>query len=396
MPRSSKEIISLFDSFVIPNYKRYPVALVKGEGAYVWDAEGNRYIDFFPGWGSNMFGYCPAPVVKAVQEQSARLIHVPNSWYTEEQGLWAKMLSERTNFGGKAFFCNSGAEANEAAIKLVRLHSAENKYKIITFQGSFHGRTMGTVTATAQPKYHKGLEPLLPGFTYVPYGDLGAVEEAIDEETAAIMIEPIQGEGGVRVPPKGFLPGLRKLCDDHGLLLVFDEVQTGCGRTGEWFASNYFGVVPDIMTLAKSICSGFVGAAMLAKKEIAPDLRPGMHASTFGGNSIAAAAGIATIKMVEEEGLLEKAKVLGERFKNRFNQLAENLDIIQEVRGVGAMIGAELKVEGAFCVEQCMKRKLLINCTHGNVIRLLPAVNTPFDLVDEGLDIIEDVLRKGA
>lgn len=395
MSRSSQEIISLFDSYVIPNYKRYPVALVRGEGSYVWDAEGNRYIDFFPGWGSSMFGYCPKPVVKAVQDQCARLIHVPNSWYTEEQGLWAKLLSERSNFGGQAFFCNSGAEANEAAIKLVRLHSPENKYKIITFQGSFHGRTMGTVTATAQPKYHKGLEPLLPGFTYVPYGDLAAVEDAIDEETAAIMIEPIQGEGGVRIPPEGFLQGLRKLCDDHGLLLVFDEVQTGCGRTGEWFASNYFGIVPDIMTLAKSICSGFVGAAILAKKAIAPDLRPGMHASTFGGNPIAAAAGIATIKMVEEEGLLEKAKNLGDRFKSRLNQLAENLDIIQEVRVIGAMIGVELKVEGAFCVEQCMKRDLLINCTHGNVVRLLPAVNTPFDLVDEGLDIIEDVLRKG-
>ncbi|MBQ3454464.1 MAG: aminotransferase class III-fold pyridoxal phosphate-dependent enzyme, partial [Thermoguttaceae bacterium] len=307
---SSEEIISLFDQYVIPNYTRYPVALVRGEGPFVWDAEGRRYLDFFPGWGCNMFGHCPKPVVDAVREQVGRLIHIPNTWYTEEQGTWAKLLSERS-FGGQAFFCNSGTEANEAAIKLVRLHysSREKKrYKIITFLGAFHGRTMGSISATGQPKYHHGLEPLLPGFTYVPHGDLEAVENAIDDETAAIMIEPIQGEGGVRIPSREFLQGLRDLCDRNGLLLVFDEVQTGCGRTGEWFAYQYFGVEPDIMTLAKTICSGVAAGAMLARKEIAPSLRPGMHAATFGGNPLAAAAGIATIRMVESERLLDKAK----------------------------------------------------------------------------------------
>lgn len=195
MARSSQEIISLFDQYVIPNYTRYPVALVRGDGPFVWDAEGVRYIDFFPGWGCNMFGHCPKPVVKALQEQVERLLHVPNTWYMEEQGLWAKMLSERS-FGGKAFFCNSGAEANEAAIKLTRLHTPKGKYKIITFYNAFHGRTMATVTATAQQKYHEGLEPLLPGFVYCNYGDLAGVEAAIDDETAGIMLEPIQGEGG--------------------------------------------------------------------------------------------------------------------------------------------------------------------------------------------------------
>lgn len=395
MSRSSQEIIELFDKYVIPNYTRYPVALTHGEGPFIFDAEGNRYIDFFPGWGCNLFGHSPKPVVEALEHQVERLLHVPNSWYMEEQGVWAQMLSERS-FGGKAFFCNSGAEANEAAIKLTRLHSAKGKYKIITFLNSFHGRSMATVTATAQEKYHQGLEPLLPGFVYCPFGDLEAVKNAIDDETAAIMLEPIQGEGGVNMPPKGFLEGLRALCDERGLLLVFDEVQTGCGRTGEWFAYQYFGVTPDIMTLAKTICSGVAAGAMLCKQELAPSLRKGMHASTFGGNPVAASAGIATIKMVEECGYLDLAKKMGEHIKARMYQWKNELDIVADVRGVGAMIGCELKIDGTCFVQRCMENKVLINCTHGKVIRLLPAVNTPFDVLDEGLDVIEAALRKGA
>lgn len=394
MPLSFQETRSLFDQYVIPNYTRYPVSLVRGEGSYVWDSEGNRYIDFFPGWGCNLFGHCPPKVVEAVRRQLGRLIHVPNSWYTEEQGVWAKLLSERS-FGGQAFFCNSGTEANEAAIKLMRLHTEKGKYKIITCARSFHGRTMGSISATGQPKYHQGIEPLLPGFVYVPYGDLEAVKNAIDSETAGIMVEPIQGEGGVRIPPEGFLQGLRDLCDENKMLLHFDEVQTGCGRTGHWFAYQHFGVEPDIMTLAKTICSGIAAGAMLAKREIAPSLRPGMHAATFGGNPIAAAAGIATIEMVEEEGLLEKATQLGARFKERLEEMRKEIDIIRDVRIVGAMIGIELQIEGAKFVQGCMEEKLLINCTQGNVIRLLPASNTPLELVDAALDILENQLRKG-
>ncbi|MCL4195715.1 MAG: aminotransferase class III-fold pyridoxal phosphate-dependent enzyme, partial [Thermoguttaceae bacterium] len=260
----SEEVTELFRRYVIPNYTRYPVTLVRGEDSYVWDAEGNRYLDFFPGWGCNLLGHCPPHVVEAVREQVGRLIHVPNTWYTEAQGLWAQALSERS-FGGQAFFCNSGTEANEAAIKLVRLHSPKPRYKIITFEGGFHGRTMGSISATAQAKYHEGLEPLLAGFVYAPYGDLDPVARLIDDETAGILIEPIQGEGGIRIPPEGFLAGLRQLADEHGLLLVFDEVQTGCGRTGDWFAYQHFGVTPDIITLAKAVCGGLAGAAMLAK-----------------------------------------------------------------------------------------------------------------------------------
>ena len=232
---SSADTVTLFQKYVIPNYGRYPVNLVRGVGSRVWDAEDNEYLDFFPGWGCNLLGHCPPPVVEAVQRQVETLIHVPNTWHMDLQGQWAKLLSERS-FGGQAFFCNSGTEANEAAIKLTRLHTPAERYKIITFEGGFHGRTLGSTSATAQPKYHAGLGPLMAGFVYAPFGDLDAVAELIDEETAAIMIEPVQGEGGIRIPPRGFLRGLRHLADQNDLLLVFDEVQTGCGRTGHWFA----------------------------------------------------------------------------------------------------------------------------------------------------------------
>jgi predicted acetylornithine/succinylornithine family transaminase len=390
-----KETLQLFDQYVIPNYARFPVSLVRGEDSYVWDSEGARYLDFFPGWGCNLLGHCPGPVVEAVREQVGKLIHVPNTWYTELQGQWAKALSQRS-FGGKAFFCNSGTEANEAAIKLVRMHTDGRRYKIITFDGGFHGRTLGSTTATAQPKYHQGLGPLMAGFTYCPYGDLDAVDRAIDDETGGILIEPIQGEGGVRVPPDGFLAGLRKLADEHKLLLVFDEVQTGCGRTGNWFAYQHFGVTPDVMTLAKAICGGLAGAAMLVKPELAGSLKPGMHAATFGGNPLAAAAAVAAIEMIEREKLLEKAGRLGKIFRERLTKLQGECGIIREVRGVGLMIGVELAVEGARAVEECLRRGLLINCTHKTVIRLLPAMTLEESQVHEGCDILAEVLKAQA
>lgn len=389
---SSAETIDIFSRYVIPNYKRYPVSLVRGEGSYVWDAEGTRYLDFFPGWGCNLLGHCPPPVVEAVQDQVARLIHVPNTWYMEAQGLWAKALSERS-FGGQAFFCNSGAEANEAAIKLARLHSPPGKYKIISFLGGFHGRTMATVTATAQPKYHEGLEPMLPGFAYARYGDLQSVKELIDDETCAVLVEPIQGEGGVRIPPDDFLPGLRQLCDQHELLLMFDEVQTGCGRTGHWFAYQHFGVTPDVMTLAKAVCGGVAGGAMLTTPEIAKSLRPGMHASTFGGNCLAARAGVATLETIENENLLQHARDLAELFRQRLEEMRAKYSIIREVRVLGMMIGIELSIDGTPAVQSCIERKLLINCTHNTVLRLLPAMNLSEEQLHEGCDILNDVLQ---
>jgi predicted acetylornithine/succinylornithine family transaminase len=384
--------LALFDEYVIPNYGRYQLSLVRGEGSQVWDDQGNRYLDFFPGWGCNLLGHCPAPIVEAVQDQVAKLIHAPNSWYMEAQGQWAKLLSERS-FGGQAFFCNSGAEANEGAIKLARLHSKAGKYKIITFEGSFHGRTYAATTATAQPKYHDGIGPLLPGFSYAPFGDLDAVRAKIDDDTVAIMIEPIQGEGGIRIAPPGFLQGLRELADERGLLLIFDEVQAGCGRTGKWFSYQNFGVEPDIMTLAKSLCGGIAGAAMLARKDVAKSLRPGMHAATFGGNPIAARAGIATIEMIEEQGLLKRATELGEAFRAQLAPLVDELSFVKELRVCGLMIGLELTLPGAPIVQACLDRRLLVNCTQGNVIRLLPAMTLTDEELESGCETLIAVLR---
>ena len=393
---SSSDVLKMFQQYVIPNYGRYPVALTHGEGSYVWDAEGNRYLDLFPGWGCGLLGHCPGPVVEAVREQLGTLIHVPNTWHTEIQGQWAKALSERS-FGGQAFFCNSGTEANEAAIKLVRLHgSPKRRYKIITFEGGFHGRTLGSLTATAQPKYHEGLGPLMAGFVYSPFGDLDAVARLIDDETAAIMIEPIQGEGGVRIPPEGFLAGLRKLADEHELLLVFDEVQTGFGRTGHWFAYQAAGVTPDIMTLSKALCGGIAGAAMLTTPQIAPSLRPGMHAATFGGNPIAARAGVAAIEMIEKQNLLAAVQRLGEIFQQRLTALEQQCELVREVRVRGVMIGMELAVDGTSTVNACLDRKLLVNCTHGTVIRLLPAMTLTEEQAHQGCDILAEVIQAQA
>lgn len=393
MTTTNQATVELFEKYVIGNYRRFPVTLHRGEGSLVWDIEGREYLDFFPGWGCNLLGHCPPKVVEAVQKQVAQLIHVPNTWYTEAQGRWAQLLSECTDFGAQAFFCNSGTEANEAAIKLARLHTPAERYKIITFTGGFHGRTIGSLSATAQPKYHEGLGPLMAGFVYCPMGDLDAVAAAIDSSTAAIMIEPIQGEGGVRIPPEGFLQGLRELCDRHELLLIFDEVQTGCGRTGHWFAHQYFDVSPDIVTLAKSLCAGVAGGAMLTRPQIAPSLRPGMHASTFGGNPIAAAAGIAMIETIEEEGLLEKAQQTGDLIADRLRAMADEIELIREVRSVGMMIGIDLEIEGDSIVADCMERGLLINCTQKTTLRLLPAMNIEAEHVDRGLEILKSSLE---
>jgi predicted acetylornithine/succinylornithine family transaminase len=388
----SSATAELFDRYVIPNYGRYPVCLVRGEGSRVWDDQGRQYLDLFPGWGCNLLGHCPPRIVQAVQEQVAELIHVPNTWHIESQGRWAKLLSERS-FGGKAFFCNSGAEANEAAIKLARLHTPEDRFKIITFQGGFHGRTYAATSATAQPKYHEGIGPLMAGFVYVPFGDLAAVRDAVDEETAAIMVEPIQGEGGIRIPPDEFLTGLREIADAHDLVLIFDEVQAGCGRTGHWFAYQDSEITPDIMTLAKSLCGGIAGGAMLTTESIAPSLRPGMHAATFGGNPIAARAGIATIETIEEDNLLARVIELEQGFRTWLEPLIEAIAIVKEVRIRGLMIGIELQVDGTPIVTECMNRGLLINCTQQTVVRLLPAMTLSDAELQEGCEILIDVLQ---
>lgn len=390
--RSSQQTIELFNKYVIPNYRRYPVCIVRGEGTSVWDAEGRRYLDLFPGWGCNILGHCPPRVVQAIQEQVSSLIHVPNTWYTEAQGEFAEAICTRSF--GKIFFANSGAEANEGALKLARLHASDGRYKVISFTNGFHGRTFGAVTATAQPKYHEGLGPLLPGFRYAPFNDLDAVTQLVDDETCAILLEPIQGEGGVNIPSDEYLRGLRKLCDERELLLIFDEVQTGLGRTGHWFGYQHSGVQPDIMTLAKGLAAGVACGAFVCRDHIAPSLRPGMHASTFGGNPLAMAAGLATVQTIEEDNLLENARVMGERFRSRFTALKEELPIIQDIRVRGMMIGVELSVPASAAVGRCMERGVLINVTHDNVVRLLPPLNITAEEVDEGSEVVCQAIRE--
>lgn len=388
----SQSTISLFDQYVIPNYGRYPVSLVRGEGSRVWDAEGRSFLDLFPGWGCNILGYSHVGLVEAIQEQVSRLIHVPNTWYIEQQGRFAEFLCSRSF--GKAFFCNSGAEANEAAIKLARLHgAAAGRYRMITFERGFHGRTFGALTATAQPKYHEGLGPLMAGFRYAAMGDLEGVETLIDDETCAIMIEPVQGEGGVRIPDVEFLQGLRNLCDAHGLLLVFDEVQTGMGRTGEWFGYQQFDVQPDVLTMAKGLAGGVACGALITRDEYAGDLRPGMHASTFGGNSLAMAAGLATGEAIEREGLLQNVKDNADYVRERLEGVRETLPIIRELRICGMMIGIDLNIPSGPAVGKAMEKGVLLNATQDTVVRLLPALNITRGDLEEGLDVVISVLQ---
>jgi predicted acetylornithine/succinylornithine family transaminase len=383
-----------FQRHVIPNYTRYPVCLVRGEGSWVWDDEGNRYLDFFPGWGCDLLGHCPPRVVAAVREQVGKLIHVPNTWYTEPQGLLAEALATRTGWGGQCFFCNSGAEANEAAIKLARLNGKPGRYKIVSMLNGFHGRTLGALSATGQPKYHQGMEPLLAGFSYAPFGDLDAAARLIDNETCAILVEPIQGEGGINLPPPGYLEGLRELADRHKLLLIFDEVQSGMGRTGQWYAHQHWNVQPDVITLAKALAGGVACGGLIARPEVAEKLRPGTHAATFGGNPIACAAALATVETIEADNLLTRAEQIGDRFRERFDALRGRCPAIHEVRVKGVMIGLELTVDGAPAVRACLERHLLINCTHTTVIRLLPALTLTDAELDEGCGILEEVLLK--
>jgi len=388
---TTQETMELYSKYVIANYKRLPRVIVKGEGSYLYDADGNKILDMFPGWAVSGIGHCHPKVVDAIRKQAGELLHIDNTFYSEQQGLLAKLVSER-GFGGKCFFCNSGAEANEGALKLARLATAEGKYKFITAEGSFHGRTFATVTATAQPKYHEGFLPLLPGFIYVPYNDISALEKAFTDEVCAVMIEPIQGEGGINVATKEYVEAIRQLCDEKGAVMIFDEVQTGMGRTGKWFAYQHNDVEPDIMTLAKALGGGVAIGAMMAKEELAAKLVPGKHASTFGGNCIACAAGIAVVEAIEEDNLIENAVKMGEYAKQKLEQLGEKYDIIKEVRGKGLMIGVQLSSPGAEIVDKCLARGLRINCTNNTVLRFMPAMIVTKEQIDEAINILDSVM----
>jgi len=392
---TTQETIELFEKYVIGNYPRLPRVIVKGEGCYMFDADGNKILDMFPGWAVSGIGHCHPKVVEAIRSQAGRLLHIDNTLYSEPQGELAKLLSERA-FGGKSFFCNSGAEANEAALKLARLHTPQQKYKFITCEGSFHGRTFATMTATAQPKHHEGLLPLLPGFVYVPFNDIAAMEAAFTDEIAAVMIEPIQGEGGINIADKEYLQKIRRLCDENGALLIFDEVTTGVGRTGKWFAYQHFDVTPDIMTIAKALGGGMAIGAMMAKDEVAASLVPGKHATTFGGNALACAAAVAVIEAIEEENLLQNAADVGRYAKEKLELLKQKHSIIDHVRSVGLMIGVQLTGPGAQIVDKCLKNGLRINCTQATVLRFMPPMIVTKDQIGEAVDILDNVLTEQA
>ncbi len=389
---TTQEVIELYNKYVIANYKRLPLVAVRGEGALLWDADGKRYIDLFAGWAVTGVGHCHPRLVEAIAKQAATLIYMPNTWHSEPQGRLAEWIAT-TGFGGKTFFCNSGAEANEAAIKLARIHTGKGRYKMITFENSFHGRTFAAITATAQPKYQEGFRPLVPGFMYAPLNDMAEVERLVDDETCAIMVEPIQGEGGVNVCDPAWLKALRDLCDRRGMVLIFDEVQTGVGRCGTWWGYQVPGIVPDMMTMAKQLGGGTAIGALCARPEVAASLVPGTHASTFGGNPLAAAAGCAVFEIIRDENLLENAQRMGAYLRQRMLELKQETPLITEVRGAGLMIGVELAQNGADLVARCLEKGLYINCTHDTVLRLMPPLNITCEILDEALAILGDAFR---
>ncbi len=390
---TTAETIEQFDKFVIANYNRVPSVIVKGQGGKIWDVEGKEYIDMFPGWAVSGIGHCHPKVVEAIRDQAGRLIHIDNTFYNEPQGRLAQMLSERA-FGGKCFFCNSGAEAVEAALKLARRHTKKGKYKIISMEGGFHGRTMGAMTATAQPQKHQGFLPLIPGFVYVPFNDVEALKENFDEEVAGIIVEPIQGEGGIRVAEESYLRTIRELCDENGAVAIWDEVQSGMGRSGKWFAHQHPDIVPDIMTMAKALGGGVSIGGIMARPEVAASLVPGTHASTFGGNPLACAAAIATIEAIEEENMLDNTLNMGRYIREKFSELQNQYSIIDGVSGLGLMIGIQLNEPGADIVNKCWEKGLRINCTQNTILRFMPALNVTQTEIDQAIKILSDVMTE--
>jgi len=387
----TKSFAETYKQYVMPTYTRIPLVLVKGKGTAVWDASGKEYLDFFPGWAVSGLGHCHPKVVKAVSNQLTKILHVSNNYMNELQPLLAEKLIEKS-FRGKVFFANSGAEANEGAIKLARKYgNPTSRFEVITMEKSFHGRTLAMITATGQDKVKKGFEPLPEGFKHVPFNDFPALEEAISDKTVAIMLEPIQGEGGINVADKIYLEEIRLLCDKKDLLLIFDEIQTGIGRTGEFFAFKNFDVEPDIITLAKSLGGGMPIGAVIARKRIADVLGPGTHASTFGGSPIVSAAALAVIEAIEKEGLLENTKKMGEYLVMKLNKMKEaHPDIIKEVRGLGLMVGVELAIDGDAIYKKCLEKSLLINCTQGNILRIMPPLTVKKKGIDKAIRILED------
>ena len=394
-----KKFLDESSRYIMNTYNRFPVVLRKGRGMKVWSSDGKEYLDFVGGVAVNILGHCHPRVVVAIQKQAQRLLHVSNYYYIEPQIKLAKLLVEHS-FADKVFFCNSGAEANEAAIKLARKYSKEQispkRFEIITAKNSFHGRTLATLTATGQEKIQKGFEPLVPGFKYVPFNDIDAIRKTITKDTCAVMLEPIQGEGGVRLPDQNYLKNVRDLCNEHDILLILDEVQTGMGRTGKLFAYEHFGISPDIMTIAKGLGGGVPIGAMLATDKVASAFQPGNHASTFGGNPLVCAAAVATIETLLEDGfILDQCNRMGKYFRGKLEQLMEEFpSLVIEIRGKGLLLGMEMTRDGDPIVRACLEKGVLINCAAGNVLRFIPSLIVQQKDIDRLIDVLEEVLMK--
>lgn len=383
--------LSLCREHLAPTYSQYPVAFVRGYGARLWDADGREYVDFASGIATVSLGHCHPRLVEALKEQAESLWHVSNLYLIPWEIELAKLLNE-SSFSSKVFFCNSGAEANEAAVKFARLWGKKHKngaYKVITALDSFHGRTLAMVSATGQEKVKKGFEPLPEGFVHVPFNDLSAVREALDDDVVAVMVEPIQGEGGIVEPASGYLEGLRRICDENGLLLIFDEVQTGVGRCGELFAYMLYGVEPDILTTAKGLGSGFpIGAALLNDK-VASAVEPGSHASTFGGNPLATRVGYEVLRVILEDGVLDNVRASSDAIFSFFRENA--FSVVEEVRGKGLLIGVKLRVDNREFVQKALEKGLLLVPAGGNVVRLLPPLNIDDETLSRGLSLFKEV-----
>ena len=388
------EMLSLYRKYVAPNYGRMPLSVAEGSGAWVKEMNGKKYLDFVQGIAVNALGHAPKNVARAISAEAAKLLHTSNLFYTIPQALLARELV-KLSFESKALFVNSGAEAVESALKLARKYHHDKKtgrFEIIAMDGSFHGRTFGALSATGQKKYHVGFGPLLPGFKHVAFSNFAKLKKALNKKTAAVIIEPIQGENGVLPAGFSYLRKLRKLCDQNNVLLIFDEVQTGMGRTGKWFGWQHSGVAPDIMTLAKGLGGGFPIGAMLARPEVMDSFGPGTHASTFGGGPLACGAALEVIKTIKQKKLLKNSAAIGKKTTAALKKLQKKFSFIKEVRGLGLMIGIELNRPGAEFVEACMSRGLIINCVQNNVLRFLPPLNVTNAQMNRALKILEKTL----
>lgn len=391
----SRNMMNKADKVIAKTYKRFPIVITKGKGCSLWDTEGKKYMDFVSGIAVCNLGHAHPKVSEALSKQADVLLHVSNLYYTEPQIELAYRLTENS-FADRVFFCNSGAEANEAAIKLARKYFKDKgeseRYRIVTMEKSFHGRTMATLSATGQEKIRKGFEPLLEGFDYIPFNDIDALRKSIGPSTCAVLLELIQGEGGVRCPDPDYLKDVRRLCDETGILLIFDEIQTGMGRTGKFFAYEHFGIEPDIMTLAKALANGLPIGAMLASEEVAEAFGPGAHASTFGGTPIITAASVQVVKVLLEENLIHHCAKMGAYFKERLLGLKDKHESIVDVRGMGLLLGMKLKIEGDTIVNSCMEKGFLINCIQGNILRFIPPLIVEKEEIDALVACLDGIL----